>query len=246
MSTVIRFIFIFSLSYFFAACSKIIAVKKSQYDYKEINIDKTLDSDWRIDSIIRPKKRILDSLMNGTIAYSNHELLKEKPSGSLNNFCADLMLQIGKKVDSSAEICIVNYGGIRLNSLPLGDISTGKIFELLPFDNMIVLQKIQGRILQDVLDYIASQGGWPVAGIQLDIKNKKAIHVLINAKAIDPDKMYNLVLSDYLANGGDNLTMLRSIPQVNTNLIMREAFIRELKQMHQIQFNNEQRIKNVD
>ncbi|MBL0145080.1 MAG: 5'-nucleotidase C-terminal domain-containing protein [Chitinophagaceae bacterium] len=42
----------------------------------------------------------------------------------------------------------MNYGGIRLPAIPAGNITRGKIFELAPFDNIIVLQKISGKTFQ--------------------------------------------------------------------------------------------------
>ena len=67
--------------------------------------------------------------------------------------------------------CLLN-GGIRLNAVPAGDITRGKIFEMSPFDNIIVLQKLNGKLLQEFLNHISGRGGWPAAGIQWQIKNK--------------------------------------------------------------------------
>ena len=41
----------------------------------------------------------------------------------------------------------MNHGGIR-SYIPKGNITTGKIFELMPFDNLIVLQEVKGSVLQ--------------------------------------------------------------------------------------------------
>jgi 2',3'-cyclic-nucleotide 2'-phosphodiesterase (5'-nucleotidase family) len=116
----------------------------------------------------------------------------------------------------------------------------------MPFDNMIVIQKINGNDLIDILNYIASQGGWPIAGISMEIKNSKSQSILVNGYPIDNNKIYTMVISDYLANGGDNLNILKKIPQTNTGLIMREAFIEELQKIKTIYPNKEKRIKNVD
>jgi len=227
------------------ACGRYVLVKES-YEAKQISINGQLPKDAHIDSIIAPQKKLLDSLMNIVIATSAEELLKEKPTGTLNNFCADEMLHIAQQQNPAAEICIVNYGGIRLSSLPKGPITVGKIYELLPFDNMIVIQKIEGKTLNEVLDYIASQGGWPISGVRFDIQNKKAVHIFIHNEPIDLHKIYTVVLSDYLANGGDNLVMLKKIPQEPTNLIMREAFIKAIKKAGSLQIDHEKRIQHVD
>jgi len=44
----------------------------------------------------------------------------------------------------------------------------------MPFDNLLVLQKLKGNILQQLLDLAASKGGWPLAGITMQIKDKKS------------------------------------------------------------------------
>lgn len=227
------------------SCGRYVLVKQS-YEAKEISINAQLPKDTHIDSLIAPQKKLLDSLMNVVIATSEEELIKEKPSGTLNNFCADEMLHIAQQQNPAAEICIINYGGIRLSSLPKGAITVGKIYELLPFDNMIVIQKIDGKTLNEVLDYIASQGGWPISGLRFDIQNKKAVHIMVHNEPIDLHKMYTVVLSDYLANGGDNLAMLKKIPQEPTNLIMREAFIQAIKKSGSLPIDHEKRIQHVD
>ncbi len=228
------------------SCSKMIHVKNEKYETETIKINSNLNHDDKIDKMIAPQKHILDSLMNVVITTSDEELIKDKPNGTLNNFCADIMLQIGKRYDNDASICIINYGGIRLNSIPKANITKGKIYELMPFDNMIVIQKINGNDLIDILNYIASQGGWPIAGISMEIKNSKSQSILVNGYPIDNNKIYTMVISDYLANGGDNLNILKKIPQTNTGLIMREAFIEELQKIKTIYPNKEKRIKNVD
>ena len=96
----------------------------------------------------------------------------------------------------------MNHGGIRLNQLPEGNITTGRIYELMPFDNILIIQKVKGNVLQEFLDLIASHGGWPVAGLTMQIRNKKAIEVLVGGKTIDPEQVYTIVNSDYVANGG--------------------------------------------
>lgn len=229
-----------------SSCSRKIISKTDRYSYAQMPINTAITSDRRIDSMIAPQKHVLDSLMNVVLTQCPVELLKDKPTGTLNNFAADMMLHIGRKIDSTADVAIVNYGGIRLSSLPKGNITVGKIYELLPFDNMVVLQKMNGQTLYDVAQYIAAQGGWPVAGLSFEIKNKKAVNIKVRGLSLELGQSYNVVLSDYLANGGDNLIMLKSIAQNNSNQIMRVAFIEELRKLKSIQVNDEKRIINVD
>jgi 2',3'-cyclic-nucleotide 2'-phosphodiesterase (5'-nucleotidase family) len=104
-------------------------------------------------------------------------------------------------------------------------ITRGKIYELMPFDNTLILQKIRGEILQQVLDLMAERGGWPLAGITMQIKNKKAVNIMIGGKPMDKGKVYTIAHSDFIANGGDNADMLKPIPQQNIGYLMRDALI---------------------
>jgi 2',3'-cyclic-nucleotide 2'-phosphodiesterase (5'-nucleotidase family) len=123
------------------------------------------------------------------------------------------------------DAAFINYGGIRLTSVAAGNITRGKVFELTPFDNDIVLQKLSGKILQQFLNHISAKGGWPVAGITWQIKNKTAVNILINGLPIDETLIYTIAMVDYVANGGDDCAMLRPIPQVSIGYVLRDALI---------------------
>lgn len=218
---------------------------------REIKINEQIAADARVDSIINPYKMQLDSTMNAVLAYCDTELIKARPSSSLGNFFSDaIRYEAEKKSGVPVDVTLINYGGIRLNSLPAGNITLGKVYELMPFDNQVVILKMSGSVLADVLDYIATQGGWPVSGVSFTIKKNSAVNIFIGNKAFDITATYTIAISDYIANGGDNLSMLKSIPQQKIDLLMRDALVDYLKDMQtkglHINANNTQRIKNVE
>jgi len=217
----------------------------------ELKITNEYQSDAQIDSLIYPYKAQLDSTMNIVLAVCDTILTKDKPSSNLGNFFCDAIKYIAeKKTGSSIDLAIVNYGGIRLNMISAGNITLGKVYELMPFDNQLVILKIKGDTLATVLDIIAAQGGWPVSGVNFTIKKNSAVNIFINNKTFDITQTYTLVVSDYIANGGDNLNMLKNIPQQKIGFLMRDALVDYLKDMnvqgHKIVANNTQRIKNVE
>jgi 2',3'-cyclic-nucleotide 2'-phosphodiesterase (5'-nucleotidase family) len=127
----------------------------------------------------------------------------------------------GKKPDAA----FMNYGGIRLNQLKAGVITTGKLYELFPFDNLLVTVTIKGTVFQQFLDHISGRGGWPVSGMTMQIKNGKAVNVLVGGKPLNPEATYSIVVGDYTANGGDEAAMLVGLPQQNKGYLMRDAII---------------------
>ena len=189
--------------------------------------------------------------MNDVIGFADMALDKKSPEGSLGNFMVDAFYIMAKEsFKAPVDVALINYGGIRLTQLPAGDVTRGKIFELMPFDNILVLQKLKGSHLQQFLDLVAAKGGWPVAGMTMQIRNKKAVNVMVGGKPLDPDATYSVVNSDFIVNGGDNADLLKALPQETRGYLMRDAlfdYIKKLKsEGKNISARVENRVTNVE
>ncbi len=110
-------------------------------------------------------------------------------------------------------------------SIAAGNITRGKIFELSPFDNIIVLLKVDGKTLHQFLDTVASRGGWPSSGCTYQLKYKRAVNISVGGRPIQDNSEYTIALVDYVANGGDNCDMLKKIPQQTNGYLFRDAVI---------------------
>jgi len=120
---------------------------------------------------------------------------------------------------------LLNNGGLRA-SLPHGEITRGKIFELMPFENEMIVLELDGETTLELVNFIAEKGGMPVAGLTLVIENNKPQNITINGKPFDKNKTYKVVTSDYLANGGDKLSMLnKRLNDKLTGIKIRDAII---------------------
>lgn len=188
--------------------------------------------------------------MNEVVGFADKTLDKKQPEGTLGNFMVDALYYGAKQhFGITPDAAVVNNGGIRLTQLPAGPVTRGKVFELMPFDNLVVIQKVKGDVLQQFLDLAAQSKGWPVHGIKMQIKDKKAVNVTVNGSPLDPNKTYTLVNSDYLANGGDNAIMLKAIPQQNIGYLMRDALFDYIKSLRaegkNISANEQKRVENA-
>lgn len=218
--------------------------------YRGYRISDSLQKDPSLQSLLQPYSDSVNKSMNDVVGFNEKSLDKKSPESTLGNFMVDAFLIMAKeKYNVPVDIAILNYGGIRLTQLPAGDVTRGKIFELMPFDNLLILQKVKGDVLQQFLDLTAGKGGWPVAGMTMQLKDKKAVNVMIGGKPLDPTATYTMVNSDFLANGGDNADMLRPIPQITNGYLMRDAlfdYIIKLKaQGKNITANIENRVTNA-
>ncbi|MBE2229038.1 MAG: 5'-nucleotidase C-terminal domain-containing protein [Chitinophagaceae bacterium] len=194
--------------------------------FKDYRITPSLETDSAVRVFLQPYGDSVNKSMNRVLGYAAQSLEKTQPEGSLGNFMADAFLYMAReKYQTQVDLAFVNFGGIRLTQLPAGPVTRGKVFELMPFDNVLILQKLKGTVLQQVLDLTAARGGWPVAGITMQIKAGKAVNVKIGGRMLDPETEYTIANSDFIANGGDNADMLRPVPQISNGYLMRDAII---------------------
>ncbi len=201
-----------------------------QYD---LSSTENISSDSEIENLITPYKEKLDAKMNQVIGNAEKELIKHLPECTLGNWASDAIYrQCNKFYKKPIDFAVVNYGGIRIPSLPQGDITTGKIFELMPFDNMMVVLSVKGDIVQQLFESMTLRGGWPVSSnVKCSFKaDGKIINLSINDNPIDMNKMYQIGLSDYIANGGDQCDFFKGKPQNNTGMLFRDAFLNEVKE----------------
>jgi 2',3'-cyclic-nucleotide 2'-phosphodiesterase (5'-nucleotidase family) len=104
----------------------------------------------------------------------------------------------------------------------------------MPFDNELVVLKLSGAQVKDMLNKIAEKGGIPVGGMTLLINKTTASNVTIKRKPFDETKDYWVVTSDYLANGGDNYTFFKNAKERKVmNALLRDVIINYCKDITQ-------------
>ena len=187
-----------------------------------IRVDSTLKADDSIIEIYQPYKKGLDSIMNEVLCYSSYFLEKSKPESRLSNWMADVCL---KSVNNkyNVDFCLLNYGGIRA-TLPKGAITTKDIFQLMPFENELVIIEIPDSSFNKALNYLKLSTGHPISGIELNVLNNTITH------SLKPSNTIRIITSDYLANGGDKMFFFAdSISMIKTNLKIRDVLLAECK-----------------
>ncbi len=222
-----------------AGCTTKAHITKVETKNYKLESSATTDVDSAVYYKILPYQKSLEADMNVVLGVSEQALEKGQPEGLLGDFAADACLHVFNKTyypsDSKpADFIFLNNGGLR-NSLPKGNITKGNVFELMPFENELVVLKINGGIAKKIFNFIAEKDGAPVSGVRLRIKNKEAVNIFINNEAFDSTKTYKAVTSDYLANGGDQLFFLANIKErESVNLKVRDAIIQYLLEKRKV------------
>lgn len=176
--------------------------------------------------MILPYKDSMEQAMKKVVGFCLQGMFKKQPESSIGNFLTDAMRWAAKQQfnDTTVDLAIMNYGGIR-SSFAKGDVTLKQIFEVMPFDNMLVLQNVSGAVLMQLINKASEKGGWPVSGISVKFKNKVCSELLVKGKPIDSTANYVIAISDYLANGGDDCKFLKGISYKNIGLTIRDAII---------------------
>ena len=190
-----------------------------------ISVSATPDS--LITSIIEPYKIGIDSVMNEVICVSEIEISKRKGESLIGNFVTDLCLY---QYSDISDICIMNTGGLR-SSLPKGEITRGKIYELMPFDNELVILELNEKDFNGLLNYIVARGGEPFSGMSIQTNNQNQLLSYKINNPIDFNKgdKIRVITSDYLANGGDKMWFFKDKTQTKVGLKLRDAIINYCK-----------------
>jgi 2',3'-cyclic-nucleotide 2'-phosphodiesterase (5'-nucleotidase family) len=210
---------------FISSCTT--SYQPAAVQYKDYRISQSTPVNTGMAAMLKPYTDSINKSMNDIIVVSAAVLEKKQPEGTLGNILADGMLTMAAQLYSTkVDAAFINFGGIRLQALPAGNITRGKVFELLPFDNIIVLQRVSGTVLKQFVDHVAGRGGWPCAGITYQLKNKKAVNIMVGGAPLDEMATYTIANNDYIANGGDDCTMLSKLPQQNGGFVFRDAIIR--------------------
>ncbi len=215
----------------FLACKPIFHIADINEDRYEIEPHEQLKEDSTINAIIKPYKAQLQDKMNRVIGTNAKDMYKARPEGELGNWVADILYsEVSKIYDGKLDFAVQNHGGLRIPVLNEGPITVRDIYEIMPFDNEVVVIKAKGVVIQKLFERIAEKGGWPVSKQinMLGTIDNKLHSLTIDSVPFDPKKTYTFALPDYVANGGDKCDFLINQKQIKFNLLVRDAIINHL------------------
>ncbi|MDX5438377.1 MAG: 5'-nucleotidase C-terminal domain-containing protein, partial [Pontibacter sp.] len=106
----------------------------------------------------------------------------------------------------------------------------GNVFELMPFENELVVLTLKGETVQQLFDYAAERKNAPIGNATYVVAMGKAKDIKIAGEPFDPRETYTLVTSNYLAGGGDDLKMLKdAVKYENVGLLLRDAILNQIR-----------------
>lgn len=204
-----------------------------------LHVNASVTADSSLYTTIEPYQKSMSAKMDKVIGYAEQSLVKAQPEGALGNFITDLTLytafQFGfMDLPEGETFCLLNHGGLRA-PISEGEITVGNIYEVMPFDNEIVVVQLSGQKVFELANYVVQYGGHPMSGIEIVAEKKNDIYeieVFIHDQLLDLEKEYYVVTSDYLANGGDHMNFFKEpIALTRSGVLLRDAIIAYIEKL---------------
>jgi 2',3'-cyclic-nucleotide 2'-phosphodiesterase (5'-nucleotidase family) len=247
---VLKLFVIFLTLFFVISCSKQ-PYYVSKIEGKRIPITEKQNQVPEIENFIKPYREHINKDLDSVLAYCPETL--DKSSGewqtTIGNLMADVTLQRGNLVFNAREkknidICLLNNGGIR-SILPKGNVTSRTAFEIMPFENSLVVIALKGEQILELVDYfIVTKKAHPLAGMSFTIdKNNQPKNILVQGKTVEKEAIYYVATNDYLSNGGDNMNFFKKgIQKFDLDYKLRNILIDYFKEVDTIPVAKDVRI----
>ncbi|MGB5275417.1 MAG: 5'-nucleotidase [Flavobacteriaceae bacterium] len=212
----------------------------SEISGKQLPIASTLLIDDSVDAFIAPYRNRLNAVLDSTLAIAARPITKTDGdyNSSLGNLMADIIfteanpifeMRTGHPID----FVLLNFGGIRAPIAP-GRVTARTAYEVMPFENSIVVVKINGKTVLKLVEYlIESKKAHPISGIQIVLDdNNHPVKISIQGKPFDERNDYFVATSDYLLGGGDSMFFFKeAMEHINLDYYIRNAMIDHFKKV---------------
>lgn len=226
---------------FTVACKK---SKKTLYkvEGKQIITDSTVINNKKVADFIAPYKKHLNEQLDETLCTTPIDLTRVdgKLESSLGNLMADICFEQGnpvfeKQTNKKIDFVLFNYGGIRA-PIPKGNITARNAFEVMPFENELVVVELSGKKVTELLHYLfVNKKAHPISKLKLKLNKETYQDVTINNIPFDETKNYFVLTSDYLQEGGDKMNFFKDPVSLHkTNYKIRAALIDYFKKTDSI------------
>ncbi|RZJ68589.1 MAG: hypothetical protein EOO45_14695 [Flavobacterium sp.] len=212
-----RFVLLLTLSGLISCGSA--KFQNNRIEGKKIAIDNSIAETPEIANFVAPYRTHIDNDLDSVLAYAPETMDKSKSINkwqtTIGNLMADVTLQYAEKVFYAREkkhvdICLLNHGGIRA-IIPQGNITARTAYEVMPFENSLIIIALKGEQLLEMADYIIREKKpHPLSGMQI-LLNKEGFvkSVSVMGSPVIAQRVYYVATSDYLSNGGDSMDFFK-------------------------------------
>lgn len=184
---------------------------------KQIKVSDTIVMDEEIERFIKPYRTHLNATLDSVLAYSVDTYSKRdgEYNTAIGNMMADAVYEQANKVfnmrtGNTIDFVLLNHGGIR-SIISKGEITLRTAYEVMPFENSVVVVNMPGEKVQELLNYLSkAKRAHPISQLSIVLDKEGNLNSAnLRGEPIDPGKSYFVATNDYLYNGGDRMTFFQ-------------------------------------
>ena len=190
----------------------------------------TLKDDANMLAIYERYNEELDPVLGKVLGKTTVDLGHDRYAGPslLGEWVCEIM-----KDKAGVQIAMTNGGGLRTD-VPAGEITAGKLYEVMPFDNTLYTMKLSGADVKANIEHgiMNDDIGWvQIAGVRAtynsgaEAGNRITSMVLEDGTPVEMDKYYTVVTNDFMFTGGDKYDFKNSKDGLDTFVPIRDALM---------------------
>ncbi|WP_307407578.1 bifunctional 2',3'-cyclic-nucleotide 2'-phosphodiesterase/3'-nucleotidase [Neobacillus ginsengisoli] len=203
--------------------------------HSKITPDATIKKE--LDGYQEDIKPVVSKVVGATSAPITN-VANDSGESALGNLIAD-----GMRAVTGTQLGFMNSGGIR-NPLPQGTITWGDLFKVQPFGNDLVTMTITGDQIRTLLNQqfqappsynkIMAISGLRYTWNDNKPYGSKVLDIYLdNGTPINPTADYTITVNNFMADGGDGFTILKSGKNRVTNVVDLDGFIQYFSSLKQ-------------
>ncbi|MDD4224291.1 MAG: bifunctional UDP-sugar hydrolase/5'-nucleotidase [Candidatus Cloacimonetes bacterium] len=138
------------------------------------------------------------------------------------------------RYEVNADFAFLNLGGVRAD-IKNGPVTYRDIFQVMPFDNMVVSFRCNGEFLRRIIEtrVEGSRHGLVVSGVNVVYSKQRpnfdrVTSLKIAGEPWDKNKIYTCTTTDFLMQGNAGLTLLVQVPEediIHHQINLRDAIV---------------------
>lgn len=190
----------------------------SKIEGRQIQISDSLPSVQSIEAFVKPYREHVNESLDSVLSYAVDTY--SKSDGYLNtaigNLMADAVYEQSNPIFKSRsghdiDFVLLNHGGIRA-IISKGNITKRTAYEVMPFENSIVVAKLKGQQVKELLEYLAeAKRAHPISKLNIVLDaDGKLDKATVNGEKVDYNKSYYVLTNDYLLDGGDRMDFFKA------------------------------------
>ena len=226
-------LFLLSLLFVFVGCTRR-TMHVTSVETSLLAVDSSLNAvqDTGYLAMLAPVSEGLEEQLNIPLGYTDVDMVSRKPESTLLNWASDALFMMAKQVyTGEVDLAVVNAGGLRCE-WQKGPLTFRNVFELMPFDNELVILTLKGENIIRLAQNCVEQNGQGVsASFRVKGENGQLISCTVHGKEVNPEALYYVATSDYLSGGADGLDALPLFEdRVFTGRKIRDLYIECIRQ----------------